>query len=43
MEELFIYGSGETSGTHNAVVVDGPEAFSTAMLGHAESDTVRDE
>ena len=39
-EELFTYGDGETSGAHNAVVMDGPESFATTMLGHAESDTV---
>jgi len=39
-EELFTFGDGETSGAHNAVVMNGPDYFQTEMLGHAESDTV---
>ena len=39
-EELFTYGEGETSGAHNAVVMNGPDFFATGMLAHAESETV---
>ncbi|WP_018169334.1 plastocyanin/azurin family copper-binding protein [Thioalkalivibrio sp. ALMg9] len=39
-EDVFTYGLGETSGAHNAVAMRGPQSFSTAMLEHAESDSV---
>ncbi|WP_019628462.1 plastocyanin/azurin family copper-binding protein [Thioalkalivibrio sp. AKL10] len=39
-EDVFTYGLGETSGAHNAVAMRGPQSFATAMLGHAESDSV---
>jgi nitrite reductase (NO-forming) len=36
-EEAFTYLEGEFSGTHNVVGIKGPEPFSSALLGHAES------
>ncbi|MCA1798268.1 MAG: multicopper oxidase domain-containing protein [Xanthomonadaceae bacterium] len=39
-EEVFTFMSGEFSGIHNAVGIDGPNMFATRMLAHAESDVV---
>lgn len=39
-EDVFTYGHGEASGTHNAVAMRGPESFATPMLAHAESASV---
>ncbi len=39
-EETFTYLDGEFSGIHNAVGVDGPEQFATALLAHGESESV---
>lgn len=39
-EDVFTYGHGETSGAHNAVALSGPQSFATALLAHAESDSV---
>lgn len=38
-EEAFTYLAGEFSGIHNVVITDGPEFFSSPMLGHAETYT----
>jgi len=36
-EDVFTYLEGEYSGIHNVLVTEGPEIFSSPMLGHAES------
>ncbi len=39
-EDALTFLHGEYSGAHNAVALEGPTSFATAMLGHAESDSV---
>ena len=39
-EDVLTFLHGEYSGAHNAVAMDGPASFATAMLEHAESDSV---
>lgn len=39
-EDVFTFFEGEFSGVHNAVTIDGPDFFSTAMLGHAEAEAI---
>jgi nitrite reductase (NO-forming) len=36
-EDVFTYLEGEYAGIHNVLVTEGPETFSSLMLGHAES------